>query len=329
MQSAPLVLTLSVIVAIGPAIVCYLARWWLDRGAIVPPWLFPVLMVAGAASGLFFALIGYPRVEAIFVAAWGAPVQSGGLLMGAVLVPAAEEIGKAFVLLPFALSRWYRGPVDGLIYGFAAGAGFACLENFAYFAQAWSLHGEGAWLMTVITRAVPSVVIHGGATASIGAFIGLAIFDRRPLVVLAAPICGFVTALLVHGIWNWLVMTGSRIDDPRFTQAAVVALLLYFVLGLIALMTTVRYEARGMRPSLEREVAEGHITPDERDAVLKRRLRRVTARWLAPQTDRRRMIGALINLGLVASRSARDGRGHARLERARARVARTRGALRR
>lgn len=327
MDRTTLILTLSVILAIGPALVCYLARWWLDRGAIVPPWLFPVLMVAGAASGLFFALIGYPRIEALFESAWGAPVESGGLLMGAVLVPAAEEIGKAFVLLPFALSRWYRGPVDGLIYGFAAGAGFACVENFVHFAQAWSLHGEGAWLMTVITRAGPSVIIHGGATSAVGAFIGLAVFDRGPFIALAAPICGFVAALLVHGIWNWLVMTGHTLGDPRFNQAAVLALIVFFALGLLALMATVKYEARGIRPALDREVTQGRITSSERDAVLKRRLRRATAQWLAPKTDRRRMIGALINLGLVSSRSARDGRGHSRVERARARVERTRGAL--
>lgn len=327
MNRATLLVTLSALLAVGPALVCYLTRWWLDRGAIVPPWLFPVLMVAGAASGLFFALIGYPRVEAIFVSIWGAPVESGGLLIGAVVVPAVEEIGKAFVLLPFALSRWYRGPVDGLIYGFAAGAGFACVENFVYFAQAWSLHGEGAWLMSVVTRAVPSVVIHGGATAAIGAFIGLAIFDRRPPIVLAAPVCGFVAALLVHGVWNWLVMTGHMFADPRFAQAAVGALLVFFALGLSALMAALKYEARGMRAGLEMEVARGRISAAERDAVLKRRFRRATERWLAPQTDRRRMIGALIALGLALSRLQRDGRGHSRVERLRERVARTRGAL--
>lgn len=326
MDRATLVLTLSVILAIGPVIVCYLARWWLDRGAIVPPWLFPVLMVAGAASGVFFALIGYPRIEAIFESAWGAPVESGGLLMSAVLVPAAEEIGKAFVLLPFALSRWYRGPVDGLIYGFAAGAGFACLENFAHFAQAWSLHGEGAWLMTVITRAVPSVIIHGGATAAIGAFIGLAIFDRRPIVAIGAPLCGFVTALLVHGIWNWLVMTGRTLADPRFNQAAVLALLIFFAFGLSALMAALKYEAHGMRPGLDLEVESGRISAAERDAVLSRRSRRDTAGWLAPQTNRRHMIGALISLGLALRRMRRDGRGYSRVERLRARVESTRGA---
>lgn len=325
MTTTTLFLTLSGLIAIGPAAACYGARWWLDRGSIVPPWLFPLLMVAGAAGGLFFAFIGYARVEALFLWAWGEPIDPNGLVSDALLVPIAEELGKAFILLPFALTRWYRGPVDGLIYGFAAGAGFACAENFMYFAQAFELGGEGAWLAEVLTRAVPSVVIHGGATSAVGAFIGVAFFDRRRIVAVGAPISGFVVALLVHGIWNWLIAAGNDLEDHRFSQAAVIALAILFLLGAVAFIVAVKYEARAMWIGLNVEVASGRISVAERQAALDRRFRRSSRVWLPPGVSRRRMVGALVSLGLALYRHRNEGRGGADVDRFRAQLRALRG----
>jgi len=121
------VLLFSVVFALVPAALCYLARWWLDRGELEPPWIFPVLMVLGGASGALFAVYGHAEVAALVSSLYGGEVPAEPLFVTTVITPAAEELGKAFVLLPFVLThRWYRGPVDGLLYGFAAGAGFAC-----------------------------------------------------------------------------------------------------------------------------------------------------------------------------------------------------------
>lgn len=325
MSQTTLFVTLSVLIAAGPAAACYGARWWLDRGAIVPPWLFPLLMVAGGAGGIFFAFIGYSRIELLFIRAWGAPIDPNGLLADALLVPIAEEVGKAFVLLPFALTRWYRGPVDGLIYGFAAGAGFACAENFMYFARAFEMGGESAWLLEVLTRAIPSIVIHGGATSAVGAFLGVAFFDRRPIVAVGAPISGFIAALVVHGVWNWLIAAGNDLGDDRFGQAAVIALGILFMLGAIAFLVTLRYESRGMRVGLNVEVAAGRITVAERKAAMDRRYRRASSEWIPPGVDRGRLVGLLISLGLALYRQRNEGRGGARVQRLRAQLLALRG----
>jgi RsiW-degrading membrane proteinase PrsW (M82 family) len=324
MQTTALFAVLSLFVAIGPAVTCYAARWWLDRGAIVPPWLFPVLILAGGASGVFFALIGYPRIEALFVELWGAPLTPGGLLIDALLVPAAEELGKAFILLPFALTPWYRGPVDGLIYGLAAGAGFACIENYLYFAEALRMGGAEGWLWEVLTRAFPSAVVHGGATAAFGAFLGVALHDRRRWVAVGAPISGIIAALVVHGVWNWLILSGNDYADPRFTQAAAAVLAVYFMLGASAFVAVVHYEAQSMRTGLMTEVVAGRLSAAECDAVLNHKSRRQTDGWLPPGANRRRMLGALINLGLALHRYRMEGRGAQRVERFRAEVHRQR-----
>lgn len=325
MSHTTLFITLSMLIAVGPAAACYGARWWLDRGAIVPPWIFPLLMVAGGGGGLFFAFIGYDQIEQLFSDAWGARINDDSLLANALLVPIAEEIGKAFILLPFALTSLYRGPVDGLIYGFAAGAGFACAENFMYFAQAFEMGGEGAWLVEVLTRAIPSIVIHGGATSAVGAFIGVAFFDRRPIVAVGAPISGFIAALVVHGVWNWLMVAGNSLGDDRFNQAGVIALGVLFIFGALAFLAAVRYEARGMRVGLNVEVAAGRITPIERKAAMDRRFRRASTAWLPAGVDRRRYVGLLITLGLALYRHRNEGRGGHRVNRLRAQLRALRG----
>lgn len=319
-----LILVISALLAAVPLALCYGARWWLDRGTLEPPWAFPVLMLAGGAGGIFFSLYGYAELEAIFAQVQGAPVPAGSLLAQAVVVPAAEELGKAFILLPFALTPWLRGPVDGLLYGFAAGAGFACAESFMYFMVAWQ-QGEQAWLWEVVTRTVPSTLIHGGATAAVGAFLGAGRFEGRPGVGLAAPVVGFVAAITVHGLWNWLIRAAAETGDLRFHQAAALGLPLLFMALVVALRAALRVELVGIAPGLALEVHAGVLRPQELHAALDRRYRR-TRDWHPPGAQRVRLVGALLGLGLALHRSRREGRGTARVERLRAALVAARGA---
>ncbi|MEZ4463513.1 MAG: PrsW family glutamic-type intramembrane protease [bacterium] len=140
-EISELVWVLSAVLAAVPIAICYGARWWLDRGSLEPPWSFPIVMLAGGVGGVLFSLYGSPEVQRLIADILGARGRRRLLFIGSVVVPASEELGKAFVLLPFALTPWFRGPVDGLVYGFAAGAGFACAESFMYFAAAWRWPG--------------------------------------------------------------------------------------------------------------------------------------------------------------------------------------------
>ena len=82
------------------------------------------------------------------------------------------------VLLPLLMTRFFRSPVDGF-YGFAAGSGFAVCENFMYFMTAYQMEGGGGLVLSILTRLGPSSVIHGGATAIVGAYLGAATWSRR------------------------------------------------------------------------------------------------------------------------------------------------------
>lgn len=317
-------MALSAILAAVPVALCYGTRWWLDRGTLEPPWTFPLLILAGGLGGVFFSLYGYPEIEGLVESLQGAPVPPGSLISDAVLVPAAEELGKAFILLPFALTPWFRGPVDGLLYGFAAGAGFACAESFMHFAAAWEEAGEAAWLWEVVTRTVPATLVHGGATAAVGAFLGAARFDGRKGVAVAAPLIGFLAAILTHGLWNGLIRAGAETGDLRFNQVAVLCLPILFMGGALALRGALRVELVGTAPGLALEVHAGVLSTAELHAALDRRFRR-RGDWHGSQARRQRLVGALLGLGLALYRYRREGRGAARVQRLRAEVAQARG----
>ncbi len=311
------VLLFSVVFALVPAALCYLARWWLDRGELEPPWIFPVLMVLGGASGALFAVYGHAEVAALVSSLYGGEVPAEPLFVTTVITPAAEELGKAFVLLPFVLThRWYRGPVDGLLYGFAAGAGFACAENFLYFANAYAAAGGPGFVAEVLGRAGPSAVIHGGATAAVGAFLGAARFDGRVSVVLVGPLSGFLLAMLIHGGWNLLVELG-------YLTTAWLMLPAVFLAFVVALGVALDGESAELRAALESEYDDGLLLSGEIEAatVLERRR---GGSWMVPNLDRGRMLGKMMSLGYALRRFRREGRGRRHVNRLRADVARER-----
>ena len=115
-------ITISACSALIPIVICYLARWYLDRGRTEPPWIFPTLSVLGRSWPLFFALYVGPALEQwIQVRSLR---EDAHFLAEVLTAPALEELGKAFVLVPLMWTRWLRSPVDGLFYGFAAGKWF-------------------------------------------------------------------------------------------------------------------------------------------------------------------------------------------------------------
>lgn len=132
--------------------------------------------------------------------------------------PVAEEILKALVLVYLVRRPKFTYFVDGAIYGFAAGMGFAIFENYEYI-----LVNTGWGLGTALARVISVNLIHASASAVVGAALGLARF-RRNLGHVAFLLSGLALAMLLHGAFNNLV--------TRLTAGPV--LLLSTVIGLAA-----------------------------------------------------------------------------------------------
>jgi RsiW-degrading membrane proteinase PrsW (M82 family) len=115
------------------------------------------------------------------------------------IAPFEEEILKGLILIYLVRRPQFTYFVDGAIYGFAAGIGFAVIENFDYI-----LGTTSSALDVAIGRVISTNLIHATGSAIIGIAFGLARFSKgyeRVIRVLA----GMLLAIVVHTGFNNLV----------------------------------------------------------------------------------------------------------------------------
>ncbi len=113
--------------------------------------------------------------------------------------PILEEILKGLLLWYLVRRPKFTYFVEGAVYGFAAGIGFAIFENFQYVISA-----REAGLALAISRVISTNLIHATTCSLLGIALGLARFERSPRKTLISLI-GLFTASLLHVIFNNLV----------------------------------------------------------------------------------------------------------------------------
>jgi len=92
--------------------------------------------------------------------------------------------------------------IDGAIYGFAVGTGFALLENTYYLSQL----AEGSTMLWLV-RGFGTAIMHGGTTAIFSVILMSAINRNRNIRMYL--ITGYLIAVLVHYFYNWLSFSGQ------------------------------------------------------------------------------------------------------------------------
>ncbi|MDD1656889.1 MAG: PrsW family glutamic-type intramembrane protease [Methanomicrobiales archaeon] len=153
--------------------------------------------------------------------------------------PLIEEFAKFGVVRGFVYdSPEFDEPMDGIIYAVAAALGFATLENVLYVGTS-ALTSVPLALGVAAVRAFLSVPAHALISLSWRAALGWAKFmpPARGRAVVAA---GFLFAVLLHGIFNFMV-TGS------FTLVVLVILIvpLAWVVSGLVIHRTLERERRG------------------------------------------------------------------------------------
>ena len=118
--------------------------------------------------------------------------------------PVLEELIKGAYLV-FLMKRKKIGfMVDGAIYGFAIGAGFAAIENIDYLIAIQSSN-----LFLWILRGFGTAVMHGGTTC-IFAILSKSLSERTLKVKLHYFLPGLIVAIVIHSFFNHIPF------DPRF-----------------------------------------------------------------------------------------------------------------
>jgi RsiW-degrading membrane proteinase PrsW (M82 family) len=113
--------------------------------------------------------------------------------------PVVEEIFKGLLLWYLVRRPKFTYFVEGAVYGFAAGIGFAIFENFQYI-----LGAGNSGLGTAISRVISTNLMHATTTSLLGIALGYARFEQVLRQILVS-LLGMLTAILVHAGFNNLV----------------------------------------------------------------------------------------------------------------------------
>lgn len=199
------------------------------------------LMGATISVGLALVL----EIAAQSLLAGGLGLESGAAILtvlGAVVVaPVFEELTKMLPILAAGISPEFSELEDGLIYGAAAGFGFAATENLLYFFVSWReslMMPAGLGLLSlvvlIIVRSIGSACVHGAASS----MSGLGIASRRFLH--GSVLGGYVKAVGLHAAFNLtLVLFGALlVCDMPVTCAIPLAFSL--LIGLVSFSWTIR-----------------------------------------------------------------------------------------
>lgn len=194
------------ILAVAPSIAIIILFYYRDRYE-KEPWLLLWKCFGLGAVSMLLAL----TVERIFLPLVLSPTKTpnlfGILLAAFIIVGLSEEFSKYIVLRYYAWPKSdFNEPYDGIIYSVVISLGFATIENIFY---VFSL-GARVGILRAIT-AIPGHVFFG---VIMGYFVGLAHFNRRRRKALL--ISGFFGAVIAHGIYDFLILTGSWIGFYLF-----------------------------------------------------------------------------------------------------------------
>jgi RsiW-degrading membrane proteinase PrsW (M82 family) len=227
----PAILTAAVLVPVLYLVYLYEAQVYRDE----PIRVLGLTVVAGAGLGcavLFVARRLIPSSSPLEVAQ-----ATGVLIASAVLLPVVEEIVKPLPALILRRRPSFDETVDGLVFGVAAGLGFAAAQtifNFSRIIGYERLHtSAGDWLFPVLGAAVLTPLMQASCTGAITASLWRR--GRQGSRLLYAA--GFPVALIGHIAFSLgsglLLNAGAGQATVLIWEAAVVATLLLFIRALL------------------------------------------------------------------------------------------------
>ena len=158
-----------------------------------------ISLVYGATVA-FFGAFALNTLTVQLLTAAGMPNAQAYDIVRRLTAPIIEELLKSLVLIWLVRQPSFKYAVDGAIYGFSVGIGFAVAENLLYISQA-----PNAALGLTISRVLSTTLMHASVSAVVGFMLGRlrrAVRGQRAL-----PVAGILIAVGVHIGYNSLVLT--------------------------------------------------------------------------------------------------------------------------
>lgn len=295
-QMAIILIPLSIIAAIVPMLLYLLIIWLLDWFDREPVWLLGGTFLWGALGGVGIALVLQLGVGPVLPLFLDASIVEQ--VSATVIAPLTEEPGKALLLLLIYQSRHFDNASDGFVYGAAAGLGFGMTENAKYFMEGALGMDPISWMSMVVVRTLCSAVMHALCSSIVGVMIGLA--KQRGLVVfIVLGSLGLLIAMLIHGVWNGiLVVEKLPFGDDERLMVDVAVLMIEVAIGLFLFFVLLYYERKKILKHLEIETTNGVLDVEMISKCLSLTERFKGSNWLPEKSPKRYTLNLITTLGL-------------------------------
>ena len=221
------IFTAAVLVPVLYLVYLYEAQVYREEPARV----IALTIVAGAAIGVVVLLVANSVISS------SSPLEvegvTGAVVAGAVLLPLVEEVVKPLPVFLLRTRPAFRETVDGLVFGIAAGLGFAAAETIYTFSHIIGFEHldttSGTWLFPVLSAAVTTPLMQASCTGAITASLwrrGRS--GSRLLYAVGVPVA--LTGHVGFTLVSWVIAHhGASELTVLIWQAAVVAALLVYV----------------------------------------------------------------------------------------------------
>ncbi len=218
-------LAVGLLLALIPAIIWLVFFYQQDRLEAEPK---GYVLAVFALGGLLAQAVGIPLLEDVFEVGRWLPLSRWANILGSILI-----VGFTQEFLKYAAVRYSIYPsvefderVDGIVYGTAAGLGYATMLNVHYIVASGGVNLEAGVIRVVITALAQASF--AGLT---GYFLGRAKFEDEPVWWLSS---GLALASILNGLFTYLrgelTTTGLNLAGggfnpwPGLILAAIVAL---------------------------------------------------------------------------------------------------------
>ena len=206
-------LVLLALLFIAPVVFFYfLIIKGVDRYEPEPLWLLIGMFLWGAVVATATAIIGNTIGAATIQAALDLSARDPLLRASTAsfVAPLVEESTKgAGLLVLWALSAlWLKevdGALDGAVYGGVIGLGFTLTEDILYVSSSGAKMGAAGFTAVFFLRTILAGLGHASFTAMAGIGVGIAAETRSVLVKFLAPVGGWLAAVGLHFLHNFLV----------------------------------------------------------------------------------------------------------------------------
>lgn len=256
----------------------------IDRFEKEPARYLVAAFLWGAVPAVLLALI-FQVILSIPVSLILGEESLGSALFGAsIAAPVTEEIlkGAAVAIIYLTRRREFDGWVDGVVYGAAAGFGFAFVENVLYLMGTETVE---EWVALFILRVIVFGFMHGFWTALTGIGFGIARTATSGAVKLLAVPAGLAAAILSHLLHN-AALTLVEVSGGATLLIAVVNYGALLVGLLVASIAALYYERRVMKTYLLDEVPQV-LTPAQYNSLIAARSAAGARLGLAPARQRK------------------------------------------